>query len=291
MIPEYISRNTPLSDRTTFKIGGSADYFALPRTPRELADSLAFAEREKLRIYILGGGSNTLFSDAGYRGIVICTAGLSGVTRRGNRVAVLAGTSMDSLNDFLCAEGLSGLEFSGGLPGSVGGAAVMNARAYGGEMSQVVESIDCLKTDGTSVTLALPEIGYSYKQSVFMNNPALVIWRVNLLLKSSKPAQVTEETSKNRDDRYAKGQYAYPSAGCAYKNDYCTGIPSGRIIDSLGLKGISVGGARVYEQHANFIVNTGNARAADVIALLEKIEDTVYKEKGIKLEREVRVVE
>lgn len=286
-----IIHNRPLADLTTFRIGGTAELFCEPQDKEELKDALKFIREHLCRYYLLGGGSNTLFSDAGFKGLVISMKSFTGITRQGTKVRALSGTSMDKLNAFCEREGLSGLEFSGGLPGSVGGAVYMNARAYHGEMSSVVSSVTVFDMLGEEKVIAKDDIGYAYKQSVFMGNPSLIIVEVELDLIQSTSIAVKALTEQHRKDRENKGQYAWPSAGCVFKNDRSAGLPSGQLIDSLGLKGKQAGGAQVYERHANFIVNKGGAKAADVVKLIEEIESTVLKEKGIKLEREVRVVE
>lgn len=284
-------KNRPLAELTTFRIGGPADMYCEPKTGEELAQALKYARVNGCRHYILGGGSNTLFSDNGFRGLVISTRSMKGINRKENSILVLAGTSMNDLNGFCVNEGLSGLEFSGGLPGSAGGAVYMNARAYHHEMSEVVKRVTAVNPDGSEKEISVEDIGYGYKQSVFMKYPGLVIVEIEFALVPSDKAAVKKLTQEHRSDRKQKGQYAYPSAGCVFKNDHAAGIPSGQIIDSIGLKGKTVGGAAVYERHANFIVNKGGAKAKDVVTLIEEIEENVFSKKGIKLEREVRVVE
>jgi UDP-N-acetylmuramate dehydrogenase len=286
-----ILRNYPLAEKTTFKIGGPADFFCEPRSREDLADALKFIRTEGLRYYVLGGGSNTLFSDAGFRGIVLCMDGLRGVTRDGRTLHVLAGTSLDYLNEYCIKNGLSGLEFSGGLPGSVGGAVYMNARAYDGEISRVVSGVTIYVLDGREAHLKPDQLKYGYKDSVFMHTPGLFIYEAEFTLQESVRDTVHARTEQNRADREAKGQYAYPSAGCAFKNDRAAGQPTSRIIDSLSLKGLRVGGAEIYFRHANFIVNRGGATAADVLRLMEEVEKIVFEKTGIRLEREIRVVE
>jgi len=286
-----VEKGHSLAIHTTFRIGGSADYFCMPRSIEELRQALVYASERGLRRYILGGGSNTLFADAGFRGLVICTTELKTVSREGDTIRALAGAGMDALCRAAAEAGLTGLEFAGGLPGSVGGAAVMNARAYGGEMSNVVERVRTFLPDGSELPLSRGELGYAYKQSVFMERPELAIAEVELRLQPADAGDVKAATDRNREDRRSKGQYAWPSAGCVFKNCYELGVSSGGIIDSLGLKGLAVGDAQVYDLHANFIVNRGKARAADVLELMDKLNDEIYRAKGVRLEAEVRVVE
>lgn len=291
MSEPHMEKNRPLAELTTFRIGGPADLYCEPKNRPELKQALDYARENRIRHYILGGGSNTLFSDNGYRGLVISTRSLAGIRKQGLSLYVQAGTMMDELNAYCVKEGLSGLEFSGGLPGSAGGAVYMNARAYHREMGDAVKKVTVMKPDGSETDIGIGDIGYGYKQSVFMKDPALVILEIEFGMTGSDPETVRTLTEKNRRDREEKGQYAYPSAGCVFKNDRAAGAPSGQLIDSIGMKGRSVGGAAVYEKHANFIVNKGGAKCSDVIRLIEEIEKNVYEKKGVRLEREVRVVE
>jgi UDP-N-acetylmuramate dehydrogenase len=190
----------------------------------------------------------------------------------------------------LIENSLTGFEFAGGLPGSIGGAAYMNARCYGSEMSKVVKSINYIDNDLNESTISIEEINYTYKNSIFMKNPEWYIISVELELTAGDQAEIKELTEKNFEDRKSKGQFDYPSAGCVFKNNYDVGIPSGQLIDELSLKGSKVGGAQVYENHANFIINKSNAKGSDVITLLKMIEKEVYSQRGIRLEREIQVL-
>lgn len=251
---------------------------------------MKFAGAKGLPYYILGGGANTLFCDHLIKGLVISTAGLNELQIDGEMVKAGCGIDIGELNRHLVEASLSGMEFTGGLPGTLGGAVYMNARCYGGEMSMVVDSVGIIDGNFEKRVLSLEELDYSYKNSIFMHKKDYIIYETTLRLKRGEQEQIISGYETNLEDRRGKGQFSYPSAGCIFKNDYDTGIPTGKLIDSMGLKGKSIGGAEIYERHCNFIVNKEGATAADVLELIEFIEAEVLKEKGIKLEREVRVI-
>ncbi|URA10024.1 UDP-N-acetylmuramate dehydrogenase [Thermospira aquatica] len=284
-----ILQRVPLSDKTTFQIGGEAEFFCEPSTINEVRYVLSLARQNTWRVIVLGGGSNILFADGLIQGLVISTRALSWL-REEELLWVGAGMTMDHLTTWAIENGKSGLEWSGGLPGTVGGATYMNARAYQHEMSEVVEKVRVIDFSGKEFFLSHKEIQYSYKKSIFMEHEDWIILEVGLKLHDAPIDDVRTKTEACRRDREQKGQYAYPSAGCAFKNDYSHNLPAGKVIDEIGLKGFSIGGAKVYEKHANFIINTGSARADDVIRLLEEIERLVYEKTGVHLEREVRII-
>ncbi|MFN4216267.1 MAG: UDP-N-acetylmuramate dehydrogenase [Brevinematales bacterium] len=285
-----IQSHIPLAPLTTFRIGGEAEFFCEPRSEEELREGLFLAREKGWRVIILGGGSNILFADGIIQGLVVSMRSLRGIREEDDILWVGAGVSIDELNKWVEQEGRSGLEWSGGLPGTVGGATYMNARAYQHEMSEVVKAVRVMDFSGREFVLQREEIHYRYKYSIFMDHEDWVIVEVGLELGFASPEEVKTKTEACRQDREKKGQYLYPSAGCVFKNDYSRNLPAGKVIDEVGLKGFRIGGAEVYQRHANFIVNTGNATASDVIRLLEKVEEEVYKKTGVCLEREVRVI-
>ncbi|HPO48851.1 MAG TPA: UDP-N-acetylmuramate dehydrogenase [Spirochaetota bacterium] len=281
----------PLAKLTTFKVGGNADFFCKPRTYEEVIESFDFAKKNNIDYYILGGGANLLISEKGIRGLVISTSKLNSFTFINEKeVRVGCGLKIDKLNKKLIKLGLSGLEFSSGLPGSVGGAVFMNARCYGKEFADVIKGVDAINENFEKETLTLDDINYSYKNSLFMKRKKIFIFEIVLKVEKSEKKFVKKEAKKNYKDRKNKGQYKYPSAGCIFKNDYNIGIPTGKIIEDLGLKGYAIGKAEVYDKHANFIVNKKNASPEDILNLIKFIEKKALDEKGYKLERELRVL-
>lgn len=290
-----IHKNYPLKKLTTFKIGGRASYFCAPRTFGQLLKALEKAHQTKKEIYFLGGGSNVLFSDGEVDKFILWTKKMRrrSIQKDGDSVLVTveAGLTIDRLSKYLYRRKISGLEFAGGLPGTIGGAVYMNARCNGGQFSDVVKSVFVVdKETGQSFTLSGDELEFSYKSSVFMKNPEYIICRVELNLKKGDRADIKALYRKNKAERVEKGQYEYPSAGCIFKNDHSLGVSSGKIIDDLGLKGKTIGGAQVYDNHANFIINKKNASSEDVIQLIKYIEKELAEKKNITLQREVQIV-
>ncbi len=282
-----IKTNRKLAPLTTFKTGGKAEYFCAPRSLDELKEALGFAKNGKLETNIIGGGSNLLVSSGGVRGLVIYTGMLDKISIDGCRATALCGASMRDVNSRLSKASLSGMEFSGGLPGSIGGAVYMNARAYNSEMSNVVESVKALDPDANEIELSKAKINFSYKKSIFMERKELFIYSVCLKLCEGSKKEISTLYAGNLRDRKSKGQFDYPSAGCVFKNDYSTNTQAGRLIDELGLKGKQIGKAKVYERHANFIINTGNAKPEDIFELIRFIEKQAAEKKNIGLEREI----
>lgn len=282
-----IEEHVPLAPLTTWRVGGPARWYARPRNAEDVAAALAFARERGLPVFRLGGGSNVLISDRGIDGLVLHLAGLDSLAFDGALVEAGAGLSVDALADAAAARGLAGLEFSGGLPGSVGGAAYMNARAFERSFSDVVSSVDVVDPDGARRRLLVEELDYSYKHSLLMDGEAIVVL-VRLVLEPGDPDAVLAATATSRARRDEGGQYTFPSAGCVFKNDYDVGVPSGKLIDETGLRGLRVGDAAVYDRHANFIVNLGGATARDIRALIERVKREVFEKRGVALEEEVR---
>ena len=286
-----IYQNFNISRFSTFKIGGKAEFFCMPESFKEIQDAISFAEKNNLKIYIIGGGANILFSDGLLNGLIISTKKLNKCCIENNFVTADSGISIDQLNKSVIKKSLSGLEFSSGLPGTLGGAVYMNARAYGKELADIVENVNVLdKKNRKIIDLKKQNLGFSYKKSVFMENPDYII--VSAVLKLSKGIKkvIKELYKKNKKDRIAKRQFEFPSAGCVFQNDYEKNIVTGRLIEELGLKGFKIGGAEISMHHGNFIINKDRAKAAHVKELIEYIEKIVYEKKGIELKREIRLL-
>lgn len=282
-----ILRNEPLWNKTTFRIGGPAQTLVYPETQAELAHWLASGEVS----FILGGGANLLVADEGIGGVTIgLTKGLCGwsLERRGGKVIVAAqaGIGLTKLAGLLMKEAVAGLEFAYGIPGSLGGALVMNAGAKGREMKDVVESVTVMEAEGRERTLARDEIGFSYRASSFPEG--VVIAGATLSLSAGGAEEINERMRNYQVERKRSQPLDRPSAGSVFKNP--PGDFAGRLIEAAGLKGESVGGARVSEKHANFIVNMGGATAKDTLALIRKVEREVYERFGVRLEREIKLV-
>lgn len=202
-----------------------------------------------------------------------------------------AGVVISDAVKFATKRGLSGLEFAGGLPGTIGGAAYMNARCYGSEFSHIIKEVSIIDKALQYKVISGADLNYGYKHSVFMEHPEYCIVDVVIALMPSSKKNVREKTKENYLDRGRKGQFAYPSAGCVFKNDYTSGISAGKLIDDAGLKGFAVGGAQIYDKHANFIINKKNAKAVDVKRIISEVQKKVEEKNGIRLEPELRVID
>lgn len=279
----------PLAHYSTFKIGGNADIMVFPRDERELVYSVKTAKDKGKKYFILGNGSNTLFSDNGYRGVVISTERLNNVVVNNTEIEAGVGASLTALSKTAQTNSLSGLAFAYGIPGNVGGALYMNAGAYGGEMSDVVvESRYYNPSEDKIFSLAGDEHKFSYRHSFYIENPDFVILSAKLKLNKGNACEILDEMKDYMARRRDKQPLEYPSAGSVFKR--CPGHFAGKLIEDSGLKGYTVGGAQVSEKHAGFIINIGGAKAKDVMDLIEYIKETVYKKHGVNLECEVKII-
>lgn len=281
--------NESMSRHTTFKIGGCAAVFVLPETSEELSFAVKEAYDRKIKYFVLGKGSNVLFADEGYRGSVISTEKLNSVKREGNSLVCLCGASFTALSKTATENGLSGLEFAYGIPGSVGGAVYMNAGAYGGEVSQVLERSTYFDVEsGETVTIGAEDHCYGYRTSCYINNRNRIVLSATFKLTPGNPDEIKMKNEDFMTRRKTKQPLEYPSAGSVFKR--CQGHFTGQMIEQLGLKGYTVGGAQISEKHAGFIINVNNASSKDVLELIEFIKEQVKKAYGLSLECEVIVV-
>lgn len=279
----------PLAPHTTFQVGGPADLYARPAGPEDVATLLRHARDEGVPWFVLGGGSNVLVSDRGVRGLVIDTSRLQSRAVSGTELTVGAGLPISDASAYAADHDLAGLDFIYSMPGSVGGAVWMNARCYGGEIYDVLVSVELVEADGRITTYTPREEDFGYKHSPFMEW-AGVMTSVRFKLRAGRSTTLWNAMRDHESDRIAKGHFAAPCAGSIFKNDRAFGSPSGVLIDSLGLRGFRIGGAKVSALHANIIVNTGNATAAEIRALIEHVQDAVKRRLGHELEREVLYV-
>ena len=282
--PQVTKFDESLSHHTTMRLGGPADLWVKPRTVAAALDILSFCQRESVPHVVLGKGSNVLVSDSGYRGVVI---NLSGCFCRYKRVKdgvrCGAGLGLASLGRRVAADGLSGLEFAVGIPGTVGGAVATNAGAHGAEMSNVLTRT-VVMMEGERRVLGRDAIPFSYREAGLTGS----VIEVEFSLEEVSPERVRETMDRFMDIRKKTQPIWKRTAGCVFKNP--PGDNAGRVIDSLGLKGTTVGGAKVSELHANFIVTSESATAADVLALIELIRERVREETGTHLELELQLV-
>lgn len=284
----------PLREHTTFRIGGPAAFWCTPQNTEQLQDTLALCRKNKVRVYLLGNGSNTLFADEGFDGAVVELRGLSpevtGTPEKEDTVLLTAGAGMTLGR--LCAEaqqrGLAGLEFACGIPGTVGGAVYMNAGAYGGELKDVVEEVTFLDETTTLRTLPSDKLQMGYRTSIFEKNPSWCILSATVRLHRGDGAAILAQMQDYLERRKAKQPLEWPSAGSTFKRP--KGAFAGRLIEECGLRGFTVGGAQISEKHCGFVINKGGATCADVVALTEEVRRIVLEKTGFVLEREIRVV-
>lgn len=292
-LPCPTSYEEPMSRHTSFRIGGPADVFVTPRSTEELAATYKLLNDRKVPTFILGAGANILVADRGIRGAVIDMSGFQGCslsqTGHGGLLNAWAGTPISDVSNHALHHGLSGLEFIYSMPGSVGGSVWMNARCYGCSISEVLSRVEVLDEKGSITDLEVDREQFSYKRSPFQNMNSLVL-RASFSLVPGDRKQMQERMLSIKQNREQKGHFLHPCAGSIFKNNRAFGSPTGRLIDSLGLKGASIGEARVSELHGNIIVNTGNARGEDVLELILLLETKVREAFGFELEREILLV-
>lgn len=277
-------QNEPMRAHTTFKIGGEADIFIIPASPAALIYAVKKCNELEIPYFILGNGSNLLVSDGGIEGAVISLSGINGISSDGEKITCGAGAMLSSVCLKALSLSLTGLEFAYGIPGTAGGALYMNAGAYGGQMADVIESAECLTATGEIKTLKKENMQLGYRSSVFKNG-GLIIISLTFALKKGDKAEIKAEMDDLLNRRKQKQPLEYPSAGSTFKRP--EGYFAGALIEKNGLKGLTVGGAQVSEKHAGFVINRGGATAADVKALIEKIQKKVFENDGVMLEPEV----
>lgn len=283
-----ILRAEPMSRHTTFRIGGPARRFVRPGTMEELTGLLDMAEAEGWPVLMLGSGSNLLASDGGADALVIHTGRLDAVRRTGEQtIHAQAGIPLARLASFALREGLAGLEFSHGIPGSLGGAVCMNAGAYGGEMAQVVTAVTAWFPNEGTVRLERGELELGYRHSLFSRRRGAVL-EAELALEPGDGGEIRARMEDLIRRRREKQPLEYPSAGSTFKRP--EGHFAGALIEQCGLKGARVGGAMVSEKHAGFLINAGNATCGDVLELMEQVRRTVREQTGVELEPEIKLV-
>ena len=285
--PEHISQNEPLCEHTSFKIGGNADVFLTPDTPELLQRMLLILRQSGFRYFVLGGGNNLIFADAGFRGVILSTKKLNSMVIHDNNIIAQCGVTLKELTNLCLENSLSGLEFACGIPGSVGGAVFMNAGAYGGEMKDVITSVDYLNHEHELSNHALTGHNFSYRTSIYQQRNYLIL-QAGFTLTHSNKKDVAAKMLEFTQSREAKQPLEYPSAGSTFKRP--DGHFVGKLIDDCGLKGYSIGGAQISEKHSGFIINKGGATANDVISLIQFIKETVLCRFHVTLHPEVRII-
>lgn len=278
----------PLYLHNTFKIGGKADLFIQPTTVEQLAKGISIIHKADVPFYILGNGSNVLFADAGFAGVIVhINKQLSEIHVKDNTIIAQAGASLKQACVVAQQEGLSGMEFAYGIPGTVGGALYMNAGAYGGEMSFIVSGASCIDHQGQIHHLSAKELQLGYRTSCFHQNKWCIL-EVEFKLHAGNSEEILAKMQDYMTRRKTKQPLDKPSAGSAFKRP--EGAYASALIDQCGLKGYCVGGAAISEKHAGFIVNLGNATCSDVLAVANNVSEIVKEKTGFVLEKEIRVV-
>lgn len=283
---ETILWQEPMAFHTTFRVGGPADCFLTPHTEEEAAAMLRLFCEEAEPFFLLGNGSNLLVSDAGYRGAVIqFGSNYNAVTVEGTKLTIRAGALLSNAAKEAYAHSLTGMEFASGIPGTVGGAVVMNAGAYGGEMKQIVSAVKLLDLISQEIVWkSADEMEFGYRMSIVKKQPYLVLEAV-LELQQGDSTAIYGRMEELKNQRVSKQPLNYPSAGSTFKRP--EGYFAGKLIQDAGLKGYTVGGAQVSEKHSGFVINTGNATAADIRALIKDVQERVRAQFGVLLEPEV----
>ena len=280
--------DAPLSKYTTYKVGGKAKMLIYPKNLEKLIELMEIIQREEIKHFVLGNGSNVLFSDKVYDGIIIKLDNFNELEIEDNIVRVGAGYNLVKLANEVSKLSLGGLEFASGIPGTVGGAVFMNAGAYNSDMKSVVKSVKVLTPDLKVITLTKSEMNFKYRESFLQHHKDYICLEVVLKLVHGEK-EVLQEIIKDRKLQRKRTQpLEYPSAGSVFRNP--GNLFAGKLIEDLNLKGYQVGGAKISEKHANFIINTGGATASDIKQIVDVIREKVKKEYGIKLRVEQRLV-
>ncbi|MEM9089213.1 MAG: UDP-N-acetylmuramate dehydrogenase [Cyanobacteria bacterium P01_F01_bin.53] len=292
-----IAPQASLAKLTTFKVGGNAEWLALPKNPEQLQEALAWGKAQNLPITMLGAGSNLLVSDQGLPGLVVCTRALrhSEFDADTGKVVAAAGEPWSSLAWKAARHGLQGFEWTVGIPGTVGGAVVMNAGAHGGETADILVETEVVNPDGTLNVLKPEDLGFRYRTSILQGGDRIVTSATFQLSPGHDPAAVKLATATDLKSRRETQPYHLPNCGSVFRNPPGTDAQgransAGRLIQTAGLKGHQIGNAQISTLHANFIVNLGGAKASDVLALIRHAQAVIRKRNGIELETEVKII-
>lgn len=285
---ERVFEDEPMRAHTTFRVGGPADYFIVPQNAKEVVEVIRICREYEVPYFVEGNGSNLLVGDKGIRGVVLqIFKAMSTISVDGERITAQAGASLAQIANRALSEALTGFEFAAGIPGTLGGAVVMNAGAYGGEMKDVLEAVTVLTEEGEVLELSAEELELGYRTSIVPKKNYIVL-EAKILLKKGTQEEIKSYMDELRKKRVEKQPLEYPSAGSTFKRP--EGHFAGKLIQDAGLKGFTVGGAQVSEKHSGFVINKGNATAADIFSLMEQVIALVKKDSGVTLELEVKRV-
>lgn len=285
---KYIKINEPMSRHTTFRVGGDARVLLSPSTIDELTAIIELLKRDQIKYIVIGNGSNIIISDDGYDGVIIKTSNLNSIKVDNNIIEANCGALLPSVSKIALESGLSGVECLSGIPGTIGGAVAMNAGAYNVEIKDIIYYATVLKGSGEIVRMYKDDLMLSHRKSVIQDSNNILL-SAAIMLKPDNYENIRSKMTEIQSKRVLSQPLNYPNAGSIFKR--INGQPVGAIIENAGLKNTTVGGAKVSEKHANFIVNTGNATAADIIDLIELVKKTVKNKTGIDLETEVKIID
>lgn len=295
VIKEIISRhlgkvliNEKISNYTTYRVGGKVRAICFPKNEEDLVSLVSLLKENKIKYFVLGNGSNVLFSDNMYDGIIIKLDNFNKININKNTIEVGAGYPLIKLSNDAMRNSLVGLEFASGIPGTVGGAVFMNAGAYGEDMSKIVSSVRVLTSDLKIVELTNSEMKFSYRTTVLQKHLDYVCISAKLKLKKGDKDEIEKIMTERRNIRRETQPLSFPSAGSVFRNP--PGMYAGKLIEDMGLKGFTIGKAMVSEKHANFIINTGNAKASDIKKIIDAIKQKAMTKYGIRLRVEQRLI-
>lgn len=283
---DKIRIDEPMKMHTTFRVGGPADFFVVPENKEEIRSVIGLCRSEQMPYYIIGNGSNLLVSDKGYRGVIIQVyKAMSQIEVMESRVTASAGALLSQIAAKALEAGLTGLEFASGIPGTVGGACVMNAGAYGGEMKDVLTEVLVLTGEGEFLTLHADELEMGYRTSVIAKEGYIVLGAV-MELEQGDPKEIRTRMEELKQKRVTRQPLEYPSAGSTFKRP--EGYFAGKLIEDAGLRGFQVGGAQVSEKHCGFVINKDQATAEDIAELMRQVSARVQEQFSVELEPEVK---
>ncbi|WP_160672923.1 UDP-N-acetylmuramate dehydrogenase [Clostridium sp. C8-1-8] len=278
--------NEPMSKHTTFRVGGNADVLVSPDTIAELISVLEYLRLNNIKHIVIGNGSNLVVEDSGYRGVIVKTSKLNSINIKENLLEAGCGAFLSTVSKIALEHGLAGTEFLSGIPGTIGGAITMNAGAYNSEISDIIDYAIVLKEDKTE-KISKAELMLSYRNSIIQKENYTVL-SAGFNLRKDSYEVIHAKMSEIQAKRISSQPLNYPNAGSIFKR--INGHPVGAVIENAGLKNVAIGGAKVSEKHANFIVNTGNATAKDIKSLIELVKKTVKDKTDIDLETEVKFI-
>ena len=286
LAPDSVCTDELMSRHTTFRIGGPASVFVTPKSEKDLVTAIEICRSQGAPYFILGNGSNLLVSDQGYDGVVVhIGSDLRDISVEGTEITAKTGAMLSQVAHAALAHGLTGMEFAAGIPGSLGGACMMNAGAYGGEMSQILVGVRALDDKGQIVELAADQLELGYRHSIMMEKQYVVLG-ARIHLEKGNPEKIQAQMDDLKEKRIAKQPLEYPSAGSTFKRP--EGACAGKLIMDAGLRGFRIGDAMVSEKHCGFVVNAGKATAEDVCGVISHVQQVVMEKYGKELEPEIR---